>query len=262
MDNNKKYNIEDFYVGELYLYSNFANFTSRLYNPENQEKINIFTHTDAINFQQEPLSKYIDWETGREYTGFLTLFYKQGNSYICLHDGNIYRLKGIIRIDNLIPLNNLLPQINSKIPTTISIQKALQLFNILFKENQEEIQLYNDNKENISNFYIGEITLDETIISDNGYKYPRLKEQLILKKQSLLTRSTEEYNIIKNTYRCLFLKQELNYYNINNNQFYNPCEHIFNSLISLQEELNSLNIHYSHQTLSIPKALYLSRRKN
>lgn len=254
MDNNKKYNIESFFVGELYLYTNFAYFTSRLYNPNNQDKIKQFQETDAINFQKEPLSRYISWDIGREYTGFLTIFYKQGNNYICLHDGNIYRLKGDTYIENLIPLNELLPKINSKLQPTITVDKALQLFNILFKQQIQDIELYNDNKQDISTFYIGDITLDEIIISDNGYSYPNLQSTLILNNQSLILKSIEDYNTIKTTYRCLFIEQEKELYNLNNHKFYNPNELYIDNQLPLNNYINNT---YNHQTICIPKALKL-----
>lgn len=260
MDNNKKYNIENFFIGELYLYSNFANFTSRLYNEDNQDSINIFSETEAINFQKEPLSRYINWDAGREYTGFLTIFYKQGNNYICLHNGKSYRLKSDTFIENLIPLNNLLPKVNSKLEPNISIDKALELFNILFKSTEEESSLYNDNKHNTQDYYIGDLLLEEIIITSNGYKYLNLPYHTILNKLNLSINSYETEQQINKTYRCLFLKQDNNLYNINNYQFYNPNENNLEIITSFKEYLLESNIKISCDSISIPKSLKLFKR--
>lgn len=261
MKKNNKYNIEEFFVGELYLYTNFANYISESYNPINQNKVNTFSQSGAINFCQEESRKYIDYENGREYTGFLTIFYKQGNKYICLHDGISYELKGANFIENLVPLNELLPKINTEILSEISIPRALELFDILFKQ---QTTLYNKEKQPISDYYIGDIVLKETYhqetLPDSKYTYINLPHHIILDKSNLAFQTFQEDNYMNIVYRCLFLKQDLDLYNLHNHQFYNSHEDTFQSIISFQEHIKSIDITIPSETISIPKALKLFKK--
>lgn len=264
MDKNKKYNIEEFFVGELYLYTNFANFISESYNPQNRNYVNNFSHSGAINFQQDLISRYIDWENKREYTGFLTIFYKQGDKYICLHDGLQYKLNGSNFIENLVPLTSLLPQINTRLLSEITISKALQLFDILFKNTKDEIKLYDETKESIQDFYIGDIILKEIYhqetLPDSKYQYINLPHHIMLDKPNLLVQRFSNSDYINAVYRCLFLCQDTDLYNINNNQFYNLHEDNFQMILSFQEYMKDFNMEISQETVSIPKALRLFKK--
>lgn len=251
----KKYNIENFYIGELYLYKNFAGFISESYNKDNNSKVDTFEQTGAINFMQAEESKQIDWINKREYTGFLTIFYKQDNKYICLHDGIPYEINGDNFIKNLIPLNELLPKISSKILSKISMGKALELFNILFKNNKEET-LYTEIEYPVSDFIIGDIILKEVqyqeLTTDIDYSYIDLPYHTMLNKSNLSIQSFRQDNYINTVYRCLFLKDGVDLYNINNHQFYNPNEDIFQTLINFRDYTQ---IKPSKDSISIPKAL-------
>lgn len=257
MGNNKGYNIEEFYIGELYLYTNFAKFLSESYNPKNQSKINTFAQSRAINFQQDMESRYIDWENGREYAGFLTIFYKQGNKYVCLHDGISYEINGSCFIKNLVPLNELLPKVNSKVESCISIARALELFDILFKK--EESQLYNENKQSISDFYVGDLVLREMFhqetLLDSTHTYINLPNHVMLDKSGLAIQSFNEGTYVNRVYRCLFLKDGVDLYNVNNHQFYNPNEDTFQMIVNFKDYTTEYGINVTAQQISIPKAL-------
>lgn len=259
MVKNKEYNIEEFYVGELYLYTNFANFISDSYNQAN--KIDIFSQSRAINFQQDMESKYIDWENGREYTGFLTIFYKQGDKYICLHNGTSYELKGDNFIENLIPLTELLPKISTELIKSITIPRLLDLFDILFRQ---QTNLYNNDKYPITDFYIGDLSLrkiyHQESLPDSRYTYINLPYHIILDKTDLAIHSFKQSDYINVVYRCLFLKQGLDLYNIHNHQYYNPNEDTFQTIITLKEYLKEYNISISSDTISIPKSLKSFKR--
>lgn len=264
MDKNKKYNIEEFFVGELYLYTNFANFIYESYNPQNRNYVDNFSHSGAINFQQDLISRYIDWENKREYTGFLTIFYKLGDKYICLHDGKPYKLNGSNFIENLIPLSTLLPQINTHLLPEITISKALQLFDILFKNTKDDINLYDETKEKIQDFYIGDIILKEIYhqesLPDSKYQYINLPHHIMLDKSNLLVQRFSDSDYISTVYRCLFLRHDIDLYNINNNQFYNPHEDNLQMLITFQDYMKEFNIGILQETISIPKALKLFKK--
>lgn len=259
MELNKKYDIEEFYIGELYLYTHFSNFTFATYDPKNKDKINIFSKSGAINFQEDMESRYIDYETGREYTGFLTIFYRQGNKYICLHDGMPYEIKGNNFIENLIPLKELLPKINTQLLSKISIHKALELFTILFKNNKREIQLYDANQYPVSDFCVGDIVLKESFHQESKpesrCQYFNLPYHIMLNNEGLTIHSFNESNYINRVYRCLFLRQGVDLYNINNHQFYNPSEDSFQAIISFKDYITETEAKQIEGTISIPKAL-------
>ena len=261
MKQQNKYPIGNFYIGELYLYTQFSGMTKGTYIPTESEKIESFSKTGAINFQPDMISRYIDWENGREYTGFLTIFYKEGNNYICLHDGKTYQLGKTVIIDNLIKINDLLPKIDSKKISQISMYDALELFDILF--NETEKQLYMGADINITDFYVGDLTLREinpihTI--DKRISYNELPQRLMLEKHLLGLYSYEKESYINTVYRCLFLKDGVDLYNIHNNQFYNPYEDSVESIIPLKEYMDQFEIRTPSKKTTITKALRLFER--
>lgn len=264
MEQNKNYNIDEFFVGELYLYTNFANFISESYNPLNRNYVNNFSKSGAICFQQDIISRYIDWEEKREYTGFLTIFYKQKDKYICLHDGNTYQLNGSNFIENLAPLSELLPKINTELITTITIPKALQLFNTLFKTTKDENKLYNEQKEAIKDFYVGDLTLRKIYHQENNpdskYMYINLPHHIALDKSNLAIQSFSDSDYVSVIYRCLFLRKDLDLYNLNNYQFYNPNEDEIQIIDNLQKYLSDYGIPSHTESISIPKVLKLFRK--
>ena len=259
MEINKKYDIEKFYIGELYLYTNFANFISPYYNTNQQNKIESFKKTRAINFQQDELRKYIDWENKREYTGFLTIFYKQDDkNYICLHDGISYRIDGANFIENLIPLNEILPKVNTERITKLSVSTTLELFDTIFKE---QTTLYNKDKHLISEYYVGDIILKETyhqeLYPESRYIYINLPHHILLEKYNLSIQCYQQEDYTNIIYRCLFLKYNKHLYNLNNHQFYNQDEYTFESITPLKEYLQETYKPIFLETVSIPKALKL-----
>ena len=138
MKQSKKHSISNFYIGELYLYTAFGNLLAQdTAIVEGREKIQNFSQSGAINFQKDLISRYTDWENRREYQGFLTIFYKQGDKYICLHDGITYELNGSVLIENIIPLSEILPKMNQKEISALNMNQALELFDILFKKDKD-----------------------------------------------------------------------------------------------------------------------------
>lgn len=264
MEKNKNYNIDEFFVGELYLYTNFSNFISECYDPLNRNYVDNFSNSGAICFQQDIISRYIDWEKKREYTGFLTIFYKQGDKYICLHDGKTYKLNGSNFIENLTPLRELLPKINTEILSKITIPKAMQLFDTLFKVTKSANKLHNEQKEAIKDFYVGDLTLRKIYHQeknpDSKYMYIDLPHHIVLDKSNLAIQSFSNSDYISIVYRCLFLRQDLDLYNLNNYQFYNPNEDQIQIIDNLQAYMSDYGIHSTMESISIPKALKLFRK--
>ncbi|MBQ2872916.1 MAG: hypothetical protein IJE89_02845 [Bacilli bacterium] len=262
MKQKKKHPIKDFYIGEIYLYQQFANLLSIETDVKNNNSIKQnFPLSGAIDFQRDLISRYIDWENRRTYEGFLTIFYKQGDKYICLHNGVTYELGTPIIIENLIPLTELLPQINTNAITEISLAQALDLFDTLFKE--DESILYSEKEELTSDFYVGDIVLKERTLPedmDMRVEYFNLPLHLMLSKNNLEIYSFGENNTDNTVYRCLFLRDGVDLYNINNNGFYNPNEDNFDSIIPFRDYLQEFKIPTPKDRMSIPKALTLFKK--
>lgn len=260
----EKYNIENFFVGELYLYTNFANFISDSYDPQTKNQVINFIQSGAINFQTDMESRYIDWDSGREYTGFLTIFYKKGTRYLCLHNGMSYELNGSNFIENLIPLNEILPKINTEIMTSVTIERVLQLFDILFKELIEYTQLYNDSKRPISDFYVGDLILKQFYHQESFHEsrrqYINLPSHIMLDRHHLTIQTFTEEDYLKVIYRCLFLKQGLDLYNLHNHQVYSHNEDTIQSIVNFQDYLKKFKVEISQELISIPKALKLFKK--
>jgi len=257
MEKNKVYPIEDFYVGELYLYTSFGNFFQSDLNIEGSNNLEAFSLTGAINFQKDLVSRYTDWENKREYHGFLTIFYKQGDKYICLHDGVIYELNSPCIIDNLIPLKELLPKVNALLPSKINAYKALELFDIVFKK--DESIMYTEQEQLITDFYIGDISLKESThpseLFDTRIEYFSLPEHIMLEKNNLALYSHDNGRYTSTVYRCLFLRDIVDLYNLNNHQFYNDNEDKFTQIIGFREYMSEFKIDIPRESITIPKAL-------
>lgn len=254
--------INRFFIGEIYLYTKFGNLLQGETIEECEQRLDQFKQSGAINFQKDPLSKYIDWEEKKEYVGFLTIFFKQDNKYICLHDGKTYQKQDNI-IDNIIPLTDILPKINKKYKSRISIYQALELFDMLFKEEFISPIMYQEQPKPITDFYVGDIILREQtteIEDDTRIKYIDLPNHLILQKAGLLQRNYEEQNNLNSVYRCLFLRDLVDLYNIHNSQFYNPYEDNFETLIPFTEYLYNMEIPCDLKSITIPKALRLFKK--
>lgn len=264
MKQNKKHPISNFYVGELYLYTTFGNLLSIDSSITfGKEKIENFKNSGAISFQRDLISRYTDWENRREYQGFLTIFYKQGDKYICLHDGVTYELNGAILLENLVPLKELLPKINEKNISTISTNGALKLFDILFRKTKDESILYEEKEELISDFYVGDLSIKERTLSeeiDAKTEYFYLPQHIMLGKNSLEVYSYGKDGYANTVYRCLFFRDGVDLYNINNNDFYNHNEDRFDSIIPFKEYIQEFNFPSPEESISIPKALKLFKK--
>lgn len=258
-----QYPITDFYIGELYLYTKFGNLLMGESIEESERRVQSFSQSGAINFQPDLISRYTDWENKREYTGFLTVFYKQNNKYLCLHDGKIYQLNHPIIIDNLVPLRDLLPKIDAKSIPRISMYEALELFDILFKEDVIDEKLYNGNKQKISDFIVGDIILREKTpieSADARYQYFNLPYHIMLEKSNLAVHSFSGSNYTNIVYRCLFLKDGVDLYNINNFQYYNPNEDSFERIITFDRYMEDFDLSIQSDKMTIPKALRLFKK--
>lgn len=270
----ERYNINKFYVGELYLshqmsYKDGNEFYDYI---ENIKKMSLISFNGGIRFQKDIFNRYIDFEKNKAYEGVLTVFYKSREGYLCLHDGKTYMPNDDSFCENLIPLSNLLPKINFNIPNEISIKEATSLFDFLFKKKNKTLS---DVKYDVDNFYVGDFILHEGYLpkndKNNRYKYDSLTLKYILINSGADTigmfgKEDSEYNLHDFTqYKCLFFNHPLGIYNFNSYSFCNIvseskeftsyCE----NLESLRKISNEKNIYIPNQ-ITIPKILKLQKR--
>lgn len=280
----EKYDINNFYVGELYLSCGLEGFfNDGMVKKQSVELDKIFDiyKTEIINFQKTLIKKYEDDDLMRKYEGFLTIFYKIGNKYACLHNGILYELDGIDFCDNLICLSELLPKLSYSIPKKVSIKEAICIFNLLFK-NKNGIKL-NNTKYDINDFYIGNLVLHEGYLPNDGYnsryKYDSLALQYILYNNgatvgSMHGREDEFTNLHDfSSFKSLFLRDSKGLYNLQSYQYYNggvleqkylDSRSAFNSYCECMEPFSSVldenKIEYNSHSITIPKALKLYKK--
>ena len=139
--------------------------------------------------------------------------------------------------------------------------RALQLFDILFNKNKDMSQLYLGEKQLVSDFYVGDISLKEMYRkeqgSDSRRKYIDLPQHYLLDKSGLTLYSFRKSDYVSTVYRCLFLRQGVDLYNVNNNQFYNHNEDKIQGIVDFREYITNFGIKTQSSELSIPKALKL-----
>lgn len=290
----RKYDIKNFYVGELYI---STGLNGPLLSPnieitkENRIKYNIqntTTMNGAIDINNHfLLSKYngLRW-----YKGYLTIFYKiNNNNYICLHNRNIYGLTGEDFCENLFRLDRLLPKISYNCPKEISNKDVLRMFEQLFDKNNgyKTEKFYTSELYKLDKFYVGSLafckqsTSLEFEIGERRTKNIDTPQYYLLNKSdahlSCITGCSDEINNIEYDYshfNTLFLKQEKGLYNLHNFQFYNsgtlerkhyylhkPDESYYEWMLPLKEVLEDNNVKYNSDDITIPKALKLYRKR-
>ena len=223
----KEYNINNFYIGELTLTSN---------NHKEDEFLKLF-ESDAILLENKTICDAEEWSKKTKQIKVLTIFYYINNNYLCLHNNKSYTKDEINISDDL---SSFLPKISFKIPTTISIPKVLSTFNNLFQPKISLNEIYNDQKHKVADLYLGTLVLPTDFIPLNKQKDHKHLNQPInyILSKSTKIRKTSSKSITEETtnplslplgryihsyYKCLFLKLPNNqgYYNINNFQIYN-----------------------------------------
>ena len=281
-----KKDINNFYVGELYLSEHFGSLFShgKMTEEERMEKNKIqkLKESNAVDFQKYDIDKFIDWNSRREYEGFLTIFYKKDdNHYICLHNGNEYTIHQNEFYENLVPLREFLPKKSYNIPNQITVRQSLILFNELFKNVSMNKIKYEQDNYSIHDFYVGNLNLCTSFDFDNSKERSRYMN---LPQHTRLSKIKDVYTGIGfgmydnggmynySVFRCLFLKnQNKSLYNVHDFQNYNKGitqkEHFENEagesyydwMIPFKEYLEK-NGKTVDEEISIPKALTLYKK--
>lgn len=239
LTNLEKYDINNFYIGELCL-TQKIDTTSYLRSkyPEKLIKKKNLLIKGAINLQKNNFSEdAMSFERREKYYKVLTIFYKYNNNYLCLHDGNIYGISTIDFCNNLIKLPVMLPKIGYNIPEKLTFKETLLIFENLFEPTISLEKMYNNDKYKINDLYIGNLVLYTEFLSlgqSRDKKEINLPIRYILEKNSKLigisSNSIKEADSINKNlpigkykythFKCLFLKLPNGLYNINDFQIY------------------------------------------
>lgn len=276
------FNIKNFFVGELYFSYPFSNILEESvgYNRvNNQDRAKMYQsiyelcNNGAISstfFSKKSLSN-VDSENRREYYGVLTLFHKNNEKCVCLHDGNVYNKEGNSFYSNLTPLTSLFPKVDFDTPDILTIKEALIFFKILLKGiGYNRIpNLYNNVNHSISEFFVGRLALYNSFSLDKPkcYEYQsfNLPTKIILMKNNIKSysgfivsspvngdESLKYEHSFSNSF-CIFLRQNQQYYNIGAHQFYE------NRLYS-RKEINDLSTDKSYCEIDMTLDEYLEIR--
>lgn len=278
----EKYDINNFYIGELYLSfhigSLFEDSDIRKQNEENNKIFDMYK-TEAINFQKYSIRRY-DYDSMKKYESFLTIFYKIGDKYMCLHNGTLYEVNGVNFCNNLISLSELLPKLSYNIPKEISINDAISMFDLLFKK-KNGIKL-NNSKYDINDFYVGDLVLHDGYLP-NGDSHSKYQYDSLLHKYMLFNSEARMFSMVGKKdassnlhdfsyFKSLFLRSSNGIYSPYSNQFYNTGvldkvhmadNGIYEDYYEWMEPFKYLlkeNQISCPQSISIPKALKLYKK--
>ena len=278
-----KYNINNFYVGELTFLLKFGNVLSNEIIPETEQKrqdiFNIKLN-GAIGLDDYLFSIYTNWEKRLDYRSVFTIFYKNNNKYYCLHNGKSYELgdQGEDYCSNLTRLINCLPKFCCNISNEISFKEAIKIFNILFKKPIKKI--YTKETINVNDIYLGSLDLcwglDVNKERESRFYFVNIPEHKTLSSQKEIyggygyTNRTilNDDKIIEydySGYSCLYLLYENGKcYNLNDFQIYNLNENNkYNNKVEIKktllESLDENNINVKEKELTIPKILKLQQ---
>lgn len=301
----KKYYIGNFYVGELYLSHKFNGWDLKVGNTANHDefynKIKELYKNGAIKFHENMIERFVDWNERRAYEGILTIFYKDDEECICLHNNKCYKQKDDKQnhddfYANLMPLSTLLPKVDYNIPNEITKNGAMELFDLLFRKKLFESvgSLYYKSNHNINDFYVGTFNLCAGFLPNNDernyrFQYTNVAEKAILQKNGIdpyqmnakiIACIKDGYPNFENchtisSYKCLFLKKYKGMYNIHSYQICrkgimgimkdsdHDCEaNYYENMKPLREVIAENDIYYNNDEITIPKAMVLFKKMN
>ena len=260
--------IEKFYVGKLNFGFRFNNLlVSQKLTNHDHEQLDLEFDTlasGAIRLSNISFIDLTNWDERIRYDSIFTVFYKEDeDTYICLHNGNTYHLKGENYCSDLVPLTICIPEIASIVDNKISCSKARSIFDILFKDKNKT--LYNNkDKYLLERFYYGNLEL----YTGNGKEDANIAQRLMLSAKGIYSwggyttkddKSYSFYNVI------VLLLENDKIFNINENKMYDS--NVTNSkiilaspLVLVDEKFYSSRIH--EDKITIPKLLKLQRNYN
>ena len=252
---------EKLYVGKLNIGHKIGNLLTREKPTKHDlEQIKLKSNTlanGAISLNNISFTDIANWDERIRYESIFTLFYElDKNTYICLHNGNTYNLKGENYCSDLTPLISCIPKISYKIDDRITCTKARSIFNVLFKDNNKDI--YNNrDKYNLDSFYHANLEL----CIGNDKEDANLAQVIMLSKNGIYPISgyTKKDNELFRLYNVIILMLENNkLLNINDNRI-NESNIKLTSPLKV-DRLYSDNI--KEDKVTIPKILKIQRINN
>jgi hypothetical protein len=286
-----KNDINEYYVGEVYVSNPFGNLLMPPIKEQIEEskKRERLQFSGAINLGFHAC--YTDFDIRRHYDGFLTLFHKVDNEVISLHDGVTYESDGIDFYKNLRPLIDCLPKTDYLPKNELSNEEALKLFGILFGNTWfTDLRVFYPlyaNPHKMEDYCVCNLNLYNghkvgNKINDK-YEHANIIEQYLIFKSGAKSGSFYGVNDASDNpiihdyacYKCLFVKNNDMLLNLNDNQFYNKgimqkehmhhtdvmCgETFYDWMIPFEEYLDSNNQTYDKKDITIRKSLTLFKK--
>ena len=178
---------------------------------------------------------------------------------------------------NLKPFKDYLAKISYDMPSTLSYKEAKKLFEATFNSNRI---IYNDDKYNIDDFYLGTLDLCTGFYNDKlSYSdIHRINEQINIPSELLLSKSYNGLGMFfgekkeidgklyfrdYTVFHTIYMQKLDGLYSIHDYQIYNPnetelkeCNSIARINRPLREEFDCRGIEYEDE-ISIPKVLKL-----
>lgn len=225
----EKYNINDFYVGQIYKVYPY----NKMFTKKAAIKNLIRTGAIQLNSNEQILNQDVC------YYVFLSVFQKVGKSYISLHDGEVYEINNLTLehsfCKELVPLKSLLPKVSYNIPNELTSVEVYELFNYLF--NKKNRYLYNGDLVDTKNLYTGRLKIIFESIPLNGKlirDYIKPEHFYLLNNSNASSKalglfSYSDKKIYFNEFQCLFLKQDDGMLNLHNHQIYQQYDDISKS---------------------------------
>lgn len=260
------FSIEKFYVGKLNFGFKFGNLlVSQELTNHDHEQIDLEFNTlanGAISLSNISFIDLTNWGERIRYDSIFTVFFKEDeDTYICLHNGNTYHLKGENYCSDLVPLTICIPEIASKVDNKISCSKARSIFDILFKDKNKT--LYNNkDKYLLECFYYGNLEL----YTGNNKEDANIAQRLMLSAKGIYswggytTKDDKSYSF----YDVIVLSlEDGKIFNINENKMYDS--NATNSRIRLSSSLVDKEFYTSRiheDKITIPKVLKLQSNYN
>lgn len=265
MNNNLLYSIDNFYVGKL----NISRKQGNLLVPGSTDFLGLayqiaeLTINGAIEHNNSFSENQNSLRDDLIYKEVYTLFLKQNENYLCLHDNNIYTENGDDYCNCLISFKNYFPKIDFALPNELTIKEAKKYFDIILKK-RNGVELYNKKiLHSINDFYVGGLDLltEETIIES------KITEEKNFINSCLLINGwwgcCKGYNndktkeVSHDFFKCLFIKNADRYYNIKDFNFYvdiDSADSFCHHLIPYKEYIEDFNM-VPKDNISIYKAI-------
>ena len=274
MDN---FNISNFYVGRLSLISSNNNLMTRSGKSLGQD---VYLNDSLLLASSGAVrDSYVTADGNNSIKKYISLFYRiDNNSYLCLHNNNIYFSHNEDFCEDLVQISQLLPKLGYSKPINLTFDEALKLFNNLFKKSSDFT--YDNSLYNANDFYLATLNYcyanrlnmkshyNKSIIHYNGGYSNNILSSKYSKVQDSIIWKDNYFDYYYNIYQCLFL--DLHHggemYNLDDYNVYSYIDvqnevklcgnSFYHSPVSLSDKAND----YNKEAISVSEALKLQKK--